>query len=200
MSLSLFVCSSTLKKSSEYEYGTAREIIISGIRGWKRRVQRRVHKEQPIYRPGCTTVKAREHKKLMARETWYREQPAEDDEYINTIEGSKIQETWGEKATKNGPNKKRGGKGPPTKKSEAKIKSVMFVPYTPGSQLAKMLRENEEKLAKVTKNRMKIVERTGTQLQHVLTKANPWKGEDCERTNCLLCNTKLLTKTATNGT
>ena len=40
---------------------------------------------------------------------------------------------------------------------------------------------------------MKIVERAGVQLQNVLTHANPWRGEDCERTNCLLCTTKMST-------
>ena len=70
----------------------------------------------------------------------------------------------------------------------------MFVPYTPGSALAKKLRENEENLAKITQTKMKIVERTGTQLQHLLTRSNPWKGIDCTRTNCLLCFTKNSTE------
>ena len=69
----------------------------------------------------------------------------------------------------------------------------MFVPYTPGGELAKKLRENEEQVSKITKNRVKIVERTGVKLQDVLTKANPWKGQDCERKNCLLCHTKSKT-------
>ena len=51
----------------------------------------------------------------------------------------------------------------------------MFVPYTPESQLAKKLRQNEEVLAKITKSKLKIVERTGMKLQDVLTKSNPWR-------------------------
>ena len=66
----------------------------------------------------------------------------------------------------------------------------MFVPYTHGSVLIKKLRENEEKIAKFTKHKIKLVERAGIKLQDVLTKSNPWKGEDCQRTNCLLCHTK----------
>ena len=76
---------------------------------------------------------------------------------------------------------------------EQPIKAVMFVPYTPGGVLAKQLRENEEKLASLTKNKVKIVERTGTKLQDIITKANPWKGKDCERKNCMLCFTKTRT-------
>ena len=49
-------------------------------------------------------------------------------------------------------------------------------------------------MGKLTKNKIKIVERTGTKIQDILTKANPWKGQDCQRTNCLLCITKQRTE------
>ena len=70
----------------------------------------------------------------------------------------------------------------------------MFVPFTTGSELAKPLRKNEEKLVKLSGNEVKIVKRTGTKLQDLLTRANPWKGYDCERENCLLCYTKQNTE------
>ena len=37
------------------------------------------------------------------------------------------------------------------------------------------------------------MERTGTKLQDILTRSNPWQGEDCTRKNCLLCHTKART-------
>ena len=70
----------------------------------------------------------------------------------------------------------------------------MFVPYTPGGELAKMLRTNEEQLAKITKSKVKIVERAGVKIQDILTSSNPWKGDDCLRTNCMLCHTKNKTE------
>ena len=70
----------------------------------------------------------------------------------------------------------------------------MFVPYTHGSELAKKLRENENNINKLTKNRIKIIERTGTKLQDLLTRSDPWKGSDCQRQNCLLCFTKNRTE------
>ena len=102
-------------------------------------------------------------------------------------------ETSGEyKQTKRGMKRKRNSdKGKETQ--EQPVKAVMFVPYTPGGELAKKLRENEEKLSKLTKNKVKIVERAGVKLQDVITKANPWKGQDCERKNCILCFTKART-------
>ena len=37
-----------------------------------------------------------------------------------------------------------------------------------------------------------IVEKVGTKLVDILHKANPWAGEDCQRTKCLLCSTKKM--------
>ena len=34
------------------------------------------------------------------------------------------------------------------------------------------------------------MERASVKLQDIITKSNPWKGTDCQRSNCLLCFTK----------
>ena len=164
-------------KNSEYNYSTTRQVVISGIRGLRTRMEMRTRKGQEKYRLGATTVKARERKKLLAKESWYKD-------------GEQNQERSTQ--AENNP-----GKAKNKNKQRTKVYltvSVMFVPYTPGGVLAKKLRENEEKIANITKNRVKIVERTGTKLQDVLTKANPWKGIDCTRKNCLLCHTKMKTE------
>ena len=75
------------------------------------------------------------------------------------------------------------------------VKAVMFVPYTPGSVLAKKLRENEEKMGKLTKNKIKIVERTGTKIQDIL---RPIHGKDKiakEQTACCALRNKEQRKT-----
>ena len=59
-------------KNSEYSYKTSREIIIGGIRGWKKRLQLREKKRQAIYRPAHKTVRTRERKKLPSRGNWYK--------------------------------------------------------------------------------------------------------------------------------
>ena len=48
-------------------------------------------------------------------------------------------------------------------------------------------------MAKVTGDKFKIVERTGNILENILASTDPWKGLDCGRNNCLVCNTKTLT-------
>ena len=76
---------------------------------------------------------------------------------------------------------------------EEHVKAVIFVPYTRGSTLAKRMREAEVKLQSMTGYRLKVVERSGTKLQDILHKSDPWQGQDCERPDCLLCKTKLTT-------
>ena len=60
-------------KNSEYQYKTAKEIIMSGIRGWRTRITRRIKNGQDYYRQAKNTAKIREKKKLLAREVWYKE-------------------------------------------------------------------------------------------------------------------------------
>ena len=62
-----------------------------------------------------------------------------------------------------------------------------------GSTLAKRMREAESSLQDMTGYRLKIVERAGTKLEDVLTKADPWQGQECGRPKCLLCMTKNMT-------
>ena len=80
-----------------------------------------------------------------------------------------------------------------TTEKKAANKAVMFVPQTKNSELAKRLRENENEMEKYTGYRIKIVERSGRSVNQILTKSNPWGGEDCGRSGCLLCQTKAAT-------
>ena len=59
-------------KNSGYNHNTTREIITSGIRGWKNRLQKRLESGQENYRPARKTLLARTKKKLLSRETWYK--------------------------------------------------------------------------------------------------------------------------------
>ena len=175
-------------KNSEFQYTTAREIVTSGIRGLRTRNMRREQKGQPIYRIAKSTARQRAHKKLVSKENWYREL----DETQVPSEGNRCAKNLRIDGSRRPQKQERNSQTYENKKS--KIKSVMFVPHTPGSELAKKLRLNEEHLAKLSENRVKIVERTGTKIVDLLTRSNPWKGADCERENCLVCFTKLRTE------
>ena len=45
-------------------------------------------------------------------------------------------------------------------------------------------------MEKMTGYKLKIVEKGRTKLVDILHKANPWAGEDCRRSRCMLCRTK----------
>ena len=111
--------------------------------------------------------------------TWYRnKRKREDDTDVGPI------------------RKRRPGDKSEMQKStteEKEVKAIMFVPYTEGSELAKRLRDAENKLQDMTGYKMKIVERSGLKLEEMLHKADPWQWQDCGRDRCLLCLTKQRT-------
>ena len=61
-------------KNSEYPARTAKEIIKSGIRGYKTRLTRRTASGQEFYRAAHRTINTRVKKKLLSRENWYKQE------------------------------------------------------------------------------------------------------------------------------
>ena len=64
--------------------------------------------------------------------------------------------------------------------------SVLFVPWTPGSELANQYREIEAAGASNRDFRIKIVERCGTSIKSLLQKSDPW-ASNCGREDCFPC-------------
>lgn len=73
--------------------------------------------------------------------------------------------------------------------------SVLFIPATPRSELKKLvegeIRESNWKI--------KVVERSGTKVKRVLQKNDPFKGERCDNTTCMICNTTRKGNCRRNG-
>ena len=65
------------------------------------------------------------------------------------------------KNTKKMKNSKNRNQKNKNKTEHLEVKSVMFVPHTPGSKLANRLRKEERRVSSITGYRVKIVERTG---------------------------------------
>ena len=63
----------------------------------------------------------------------------------------------------------------------------LFVPHTPGGELAKRMREAEAKNHQGRKIRFKIVEKGGVTLENLLRRSNPWSAESCGRPDCFPC-------------
>ena len=64
----------------------------------------------------------------------------------------------------------------------------MYCPYTKNSELAKNLRQEEERQMGMTGYRMKVVEQAVRKISELLHSANPWRGQDCWP-----CKTKKIT-------
>ena len=71
---------------------------------------------------------------------------------------------------------------------EKKVEGVIFIQYTPHSELAKTIRERLKEIEKVCKVKIKIVEKAGNKIEELLHKSNPWSKQDCLREDCLPCN------------
>ena len=70
---------------------------------------------------------------------------------------------------------------------KSKLMSVIFVPHTERSELAKRWRLRLEQFEKVGSIKIKVVERAGSKVVDLLHKSNSWEDLDCEREVCLIC-------------
>ena len=178
-------------KISEYGFIEAQQVIGSGIIGWRRKKERRMKGGGEFYHHAASTLNERCRRKLVEKTTWYRRQPREvpndgmDNVRVEKPSNDELEKVWK-------PSK------PLQKPSPSAIKAVMFIPYTPFGGLLGKVREAEDRLHKLTGYRLKLVERSGSKLEDLLTTNNPWQGQDCGRLQCLLCSTKQKTGKNTN--
>ena len=63
----------------------------------------------------------------------------------------------------------------------------IFVPHTPGGELASRMRRKEEENNQGRKIRYLICERGGTKIHNKLWKANPWTQKKCGQNDCFPC-------------
>ena len=66
---------------------------------------------------------------------------------------------------------------------------MLFVARTKNGELADLLRKKEEEINKFSKQKVKIIERNGKRIEHILCKSDPWKDELCSRHDCFMCKT-----------
>ena len=69
-------------------------------------------------------------------------------------------------------------------------KSVLFVPITKGSKLAKEMKIREEEINKFSKERIKIVEDGGVKMKNMLGKKDPFPSIKCDKKVCIVCESK----------
>ena len=141
-------------KTSGYSRKQSKEIVVCGVVGWRRKLERR----EKQYLEAKDTLEKRTEDKLLEKSTWYKGNQKRKLENKN----SKFQ--YNPPAKKRRKCQQEPGQRMDKAEDKKKVKAVMCVPYTAHSELAARLRENEEKMQGMTGYKLKIVEKGGTKL------------------------------------
>ena len=155
---------------SGYCPAQVKEIVESGLTGYLRKVQYSKKNGLPLHRSAASTLAGRYRKKLTEDRSWYKKK------------GMGQKKIFSKKRQKN------------TSSSAEPIPvvSVMFCPQSRHGELARRLREAEKDLSKITRDSVKITERSGVKLRHLLCRSNPFAGEKCSQSeSCLVCSNPL---------
>ena len=150
---------------SGYNVSSVRQIIISGLRGFKNKVRRAAEAGRKLHRSAESSLDARLKKKIFAKTSWFKnnKKAGANKKYTKKVKKNKMKNSLA-----------------------LKVKSVIFVPRTPSSKLCKLLRAEEQRLAVTTGYRVKIQERNGIQLRRILCK-RPIPPIFCGRDSCMIC-------------
>ena len=114
-------------------------------------------------RLGAKTAQQRRYKKLFQHD-WYKKRPKGDRE--KDVQGK---------------DRKKGKK---RANEDEKQETVMFIPYTQGSELKRKLQEMEESIS--MSNRWRYMEEAGASIASKLVSQDPWK-LPCGRESCWTC-------------
>ena len=162
-------------RTSGYSRNQAREIITSGLKGYKNRRRREMEGGTPIQRMKHKTQKSRDLRKMMTKNNWFKTK--------STHEGVPHQ------ARGTGGHGGDGRVGRHTQPSSTRPTSVtvIFVPRTPEGKLIQNLRVIEQKLGTVNHKTIRVVEEAGQKLVEVLCKGDPWEKVHCGKVGCTTC-------------
>ena len=142
---------------SGYSRDQARDITRSGILGYKRKWEVMPNR----HRRGAETETSRRRKKMTGKTTWYLDKQAQRKDTPSNSVGGKRRRGKG------------GGEDESRPETHRQPSAVIFIERTPGGALVKEIREVEEDLSKIVKRRVKVMEKNGTRVQMLLTKADP---------------------------
>ena len=147
--------------ASGYSAAQSRRIVTAGLTGYQGLVERVAKGETVMHRSAAEGFASRKRKKLLGPGNWF-------------------------KTKRKFENKKQKRKK--EKKEEPEVITVLFVPQTPGGELSKRLQRAEEKISKLTGEKVRMVEKAGRTVRQMLHKSNHWSGGVCGRDKCLPCH------------
>ena len=158
-----------------------RNVLIAGIVKYERKLKKSMlppnHSEyKPLHLGTHYNTLGRWKGKVMGVDSWFEDKNEEEkDVPVLTEESRKKKRISFPKAG--------------IRKVKVKTSTVMFIPSSKGGLLAKMMKDNEDGLAEMTRFRVKIQEAGGTKLARMFS-TDLGAGEPCGRENCQPCNSR----------
>ena len=147
--------------TSGYTLMQARRIVISGLKGWERKLRRAKKEGRRIFKTSGDSLSGRIRKKMLGKTSWYRKKRRiEGDDKDSNQEGRQVQ---GDHSRRD--KNKYEKRSTPENRTEVRTAAVLFVENTKGGMLAKKMREIMENLKHILGYNIKIVERAGTPLK-----------------------------------
>ena len=150
--------------NSGHKVATIRSILLSGIKGYKRRVSRCLAENIPLHRSAGQSADKRRRNKLLARAQWFRspgqDEEADDETHSHTTQG----------AERHG-----GGQGKSSKKEykpeqkELRTSTVLFVEFSKGGNLQKQMRDGLDRITPMLGFKVRVPEKGGTPLGSLLS-------------------------------
>ena len=162
--------------SSGHSRAQTHSIITAGLKGYEKMLQKQEEGITNIHRPSSEGLAARNRKKLLSRTNWFKPSSNKDP----ARQGSTTTTTTSRRPAKQTKDQVD---------QDITTTTVLFVDQTPGGKLAKLMREHEKLMCRITGFRVKVVERNGTNMKQLLHNPNPWAEGICERKNCYPCET-----------
>ena len=169
--------------TSGYTLMQARRIVISGLKGWERKLRRAKKEGRRIFKTSGDSLSGRIRKKMLGKTSWYRKKRRiEEDDRDSNQEGRQVQ---GDHSRRD--KNKYEKRSTPENRTEVRTAAVLFVENTKGGMLAKKMREIMENLKHILGYNIKIVERAGTPLKLMFSLAKIGEGGECGRGDCIPC-------------
>ena len=153
---------------SGYGQDQIRSIITAGLVGFERIIQKATKNGTNINRSAKEGASDRYRKKLLSRQSWFKKKGNKD-------------------RNKNHNESKRKKQRNEETKREVPVVSVIFVSKTKHSLLARKMKEAEGTLSKLTKERIRVVERSGKTISDLLVVKDLWNDQPCGREGCICC-------------
>ena len=178
--------------NSGHSLATVRSVMVSGIKGYKRRVARCKAAGTPMHRSATESATTRRTKKLLAKTNWFRQ--SEDTEGAQGDSERFREESSQEERSGHGADRvdKEKSSKERAKPGEQPIRttSVLFVEFSKGGGIQKSMRDVVDRLKPMLGFNIRVTEKGGTQLGQLLSNKNLWSGQPCGRANCRPCQQK----------